>query len=114
MNIWSLGLAAWLLIAANGRATAFFTSSSGNASLKGETEESVANKIKKGKTTQKEVKSLFGSPISSYFTDSGLEVWTYHFSKQKDNAMNYVPYVSLVQSGSKGVAKELKIIFTEK
>ncbi len=102
-----------LLAALQNPTSAFLKSSSGNASLKNETEDSIDKKIKKGKTTKKQVKAMFGSPLATHITDSGLEVWTYHYFQDRQNAMNFVPYANKVQSGSKGTRKELKIVFKE-
>jgi len=49
-------------------------STMGNDSLRTETEASVCEKIVQGQTTKSEVKTMFGSPISTSYTDGGLEI----------------------------------------
>ena len=70
--------------------------------------------INGSKTTKEQVKAAYGSPISTHFTDSGNEVWTYTFTKQRQNGENFVPYLNMLESGSKGVHKELKVMFSDK
>lgn len=88
--------------------------STGNESLRKETEASVSEKVVEGKTTKEEVRAMFGSPLSTSFTDGGLEIWKYELSKMSSNAINYVPYINLLASGHHGVKKELVIMFDDK
>ena len=44
----------------------------GNEQLRNETESSVQGKIIEGKTTKSEIRSTFGSPLKTSFTDGGL------------------------------------------
>lgn len=93
---------------------AFGCASSGNDSLRKETESSISEKIAEGKTTKEEVRSMFGSPISSSFTDGGLEVWKYVLAKMSADAVSYIPIVSLFGSSTSGTKKELTILFDDK
>lgn len=85
--------------------------SSGNQTLKNETEESVKTKIIENKTTKSEVKSLFGSPDSTSFTDNGKEIWKYVLVDMKADTVNYIPIVNLFGSSASGTKKELVIMF---
>jgi len=86
-------------------------SSSGNVVLKGETSTSVAEKIKKGKTTQDEVRAIYGDPMTTKFTDSGNQIWYYEFVKGHAKATNFVPVVNMFASGAQGNKKELVVFF---
>ena len=71
------------------------TTGMGNESLRNEAEASVSQKIMKGKTTKTDVKAMFGSPISTSYTDGGLEIFTYTFDTMKLDASSYIPVVGL-------------------
>lgn len=83
---------------------------SGNKVLKDETRESVAEKLIPG-MTQDEVTAMFGQPLDVTYTDSGNEIWKYSFTKAQAKATNFIPVVSLFNSGAKGKAKNLAIFF---
>lgn len=83
----------------------------GNESLRKETETTVAQKIVEGKTTKQEVRTMFGSPAKTSFTDGGLEIWTYELSKMKADGVNYIPIVNLFGSSASGIKKELVVLF---
>ena len=85
----------------------------GNERLRAETEQSVAAKIVKGTTTRDDVREMFGSPAKTSFTDSGLEIWTYEFSKLTADAVNFIPVVSWFGSSASGTKKELVVLFDE-
>lgn len=91
--------------------TAIGCASVGNETLRTETETSVQNKIVEGKTTKPEVKSIFGSPVKTSFTDGGLEIWTYEFSKVSADAVSYIPIVNMFGATSSGIKKELVVLF---
>jgi outer membrane protein assembly factor BamE (lipoprotein component of BamABCDE complex) len=85
--------------------------SSGNESLRKESEQSVAQKIVEGKTTKAEIKKMFGSPSKTTFTDGGLETVTYELAKMKADGVNYIPLVGLLGTSASGTKKELVILF---
>ncbi|HAV35512.1 MAG TPA: hypothetical protein DCX52_04000 [Massilia sp.] len=85
--------------------------STGNESLRRETESSVAQKIIQGKTTKSEVRAMFGSPTKTTFTDGGLEIWNYDFSNVSADAISYVPIVSMFGGSSSGKKKELVVMY---
>ena len=83
----------------------------GNETLRQETEASVQTKIVEGKTTKPEVRGMFGSPLKTSFTDGGLEIWTYEFSKVSADAVSYIPIVNLFGATASGTKKELVVLF---
>jgi len=87
--------------------------SAGNASLKKETEQSVSTKIVAGKTTKVQVRSMFGSPGKTSFTDGGSEIWTYELSNMSADGINYVPFAGLFGSSVSGTKKELVVLFDD-
>ena len=86
----------------------------GNENLRAETESSVSQKIVEGKTTKSEVRAMFGSPLKTSFTDSGLEIWNYEFSKVTVDAVSFVPVVNMFGSSASGKKKELVVMFDQK
>ncbi len=54
---------------------------------------------------------MYGDPMETTFTDSGKEIWKYHFIKAKIKASNLIPVVNLFASGSEGDKKELVVFF---
>ena len=64
-----------------------------------------------GKTTQAQVQSMFGAPTVTSFTDSGLEVWTYDFTKMSADAISYVPVVNWFGGSASGTKKSLVVLF---
>jgi len=85
--------------------------SGGNKVLKDETAQAASQKIIHGKTTKDEVRSMYGDPMETSYTDSGNEIWKYHFTKGHMTASSFIPVVSLFASGSKGKKKELVVFF---
>lgn len=83
----------------------------GNESLRAESENSVQQKITEGKTTRNQVRGLFGSPMKTSFTDGGLEIWTYEFSKVSADAVSYIPIVNMFGATASGTKKELVVLF---
>ena len=87
--------------------------STGNQTLKEETESSVASKIINNVTTQAEIKAMYGSPYETTYTDGGMEIWKYRLDDLKADAINYVPLVNLFGSSYSGTRKELVILFND-
>jgi len=85
--------------------------SAGNQQLKAETEQSVAAKLTEGKSTKSDVRALYGSPLKTSFTDSGLEIWSYELTKMHADAVNFIPVVNLFGSSASGSKKELIVLF---
>lgn len=85
--------------------------SAGNETLRKESESSVQQKIVEGKTTKAEIRSTFGSPLKTSFTEGGLEVWNYEFSNVSADAVSYIPIVNLFGASASGTKKELVVLF---
>ena len=85
----------------------------GNQSLKDETEASVSEKIIVDVTTKAEIKSMFGSPIQTSFTDAGLEIYTYRLDDTTLDPVSYIPLVGALGGSSSGTSKQLVVLFDE-
>jgi outer membrane protein assembly factor BamE (lipoprotein component of BamABCDE complex) len=83
----------------------------GNESIADATPESVSAQLIKGKTTQDNVRGLYGDPEKTSFTDSGNETWEYDFSRMHSKPTNFIPYVNQIHSGAEGDKKSLVIFF---
>lgn len=83
----------------------------GNETLRNESETSVQTKLIEGKTTRTQVRSMFGSPLKTSFTDGGQEIWTFEFSKVSADAVSYIPIVNLFGASASGKKKELVVLF---
>ena len=87
--------------------------STGNETLKTESEISVSSKISIGETTAAEIKSMFGSPYESSYTDGGLQIWKFRLDDMTADAVNFVPILNLLGSSMSGTRKELVILFDD-
>ena len=85
--------------------------SSGNQSIADLTGEFVSASLLKGKTTQAEVRKLYGDPLKTSFKSNGFESWEYEFVRMQSRPTNFIPYVNLVHSGADGEKKSLVIFF---
>jgi hypothetical protein len=103
---WRVCLIAWL-----SSALLSGCASVGNESIADATPESVSAQLIKGKTTQENVRGLYGDPVRTSFTDSGNETWEYDFSRMHSKPTNFIPYVNLIHSGAEGDKKSLVIFF---
>ena len=83
----------------------------GNDSIADATPETVSGQLIKGKTTQDNVRAVYGDPAKTSFTDSGNEIWEYDFSRMHAKPTNFIPYVNLISSGAEGDKKSLVIFF---
>ena len=86
----------------------------GNTSIADASADSVSHQIVKGRTTQAEVRQLYGDPIKTSFTDSGNESWEYEFSRLRSKPTNFVPYVNVLYSGAEGDKKSLVLFFDKR
>jgi outer membrane protein assembly factor BamE (lipoprotein component of BamABCDE complex) len=86
----------------------------GNDSIAEATGDSVAATLHKGKTTQVEVRKLYGDPIKTSFSSNGFESWEYEFTKLQSRPTNFIPYVNLLHSGADGEKKSLVIFFDKR
>ena len=88
--------------------------SAGDEKLRAESEQTVSQKIIDGKTTMNEVRAMFGSPMKTSFTDGGLEIWNYEFSKVSADGVSYIPIVNLFGASASGTKKDLVVLFNKK
>ena len=104
---------AWRICLVAGLSSALLSgcASSGNESIADASVETVSEQLVKGKTTQAQVRQLYGDPMKSSFTDSGNESWEYEFSRMRSKPINFVPYVNAIYSGAEGDKKSLVIFF---
>jgi hypothetical protein len=85
--------------------------SSGNESIADATNATVSGQLLKGKTTQTDVRRIYGDPIKTSFSSNGFETWEYEFTRLQSKPTNFIPYVNLVHSGAEGDKKALVIFF---
>ena len=84
---------------------------SGNSFLKKESLETIDSKITQGRTTKQEIRSTYGDPLVTNFTDSGNEIWTYQFDQMSLDAGSLInPF----QNTYNGTRKQLVIMFDSK
>jgi outer membrane protein assembly factor BamE (lipoprotein component of BamABCDE complex) len=83
----------------------------GNESIADASVQSVSQQLVKGKTTQAQVRQLYGDPMKMSFTDSGNEIWEYGFSRLHSKPTNFIPYVNVIYSGAEGDKKSVVIFF---
>jgi hypothetical protein len=109
----SEGVMAWRVCLVAGLSSVLLSgcASSGNQSIADATHESVSAELIKGKSTQENVRGLYGDPSTTSFTDSGNEIWEYDFSRMHSKPTNFIPYVNLIHSGAEGDKKSLVIFF---
>lgn len=69
--------------------------------------------LTEGKTAKAQVRGMFGSPFKTAFTDGGLEIWTYEFSKVTADAVSFIPIVNLFGASASGTKKELVVMFNK-
>jgi|SRR5215813_5401604 len=107
------GVMAWRILVVVGISSAFLggCASSGNESIADASQQSVSAQLVKGRTTQAQVRQLYGDPIKTSFTDSGNESWEYEFSRLHSKPTNFIPYVNVIYSGAEGDKKSLVIFF---
>ncbi|GBQ21299.1 lipoprotein [Acetobacter estunensis NRIC 0472] len=84
---------------------------SGNTTLKNETDATIDQKIHDGVTTRDQVRALFGPPLRTTFTDSGHEEWEYSFTKQVTDGENFIPIYGDLHQSWHGHQKNLTVIF---
>jgi len=103
-----IGLVAALLSASLGGCA-----SVGNERIADASQQSVSEQLVKGRTTQAQVRELYGDPMKTSFTDSGNEIWEYEFSRLRSKPTNFVPYVNVIYSGAEGDKKSLVVFFNK-
>ena len=97
--------------------TAAFTgcaASMGNSSIKNESNQSLSQKLIKGKTTESQVSLMFGQPESKSFAGNGDPIWSYSRNTVHNGVLSYVPIVGLFANAQTDTNKVLAILFNKK
>ena len=89
----------------------------GSTVLKKLSESDVNKNIVVGKTTRNQIRSMFGSPLETKYTDSGLEIWRYQYEDTTGfnpaNIASQTLTLGLAGSRRIGTDKELVILFND-
>ncbi len=85
--------------------------SSGSMAMKNENTTTLQKKIIKGTTTKQQITQMFGEPQSRSLDDSGNETWTYVYANSQSNVANYIPYASMVMSGTQTKTRTMTVTF---
>ncbi|AMG59241.1 outer membrane protein assembly factor BamE [Pantoea vagans] len=88
------------------------SSTAGNQSIKNETQQSIASKIFKGRTTKQDIQKQFGEPTRKTTVDTNEDMWFYSIMNSNMSAMSYIPIVGLFSNGTDMKSKNLTITFT--
>lgn len=83
----------------------------GNRQLAKETNESIQEKIVKGKTNKSDIKGMLGDPTGIGFTSEKQEQWTYSFANTRVNGKTFIPFYGIFAGGATTKLKQLVIIF---
>ena len=65
-----------------------------------ETQESINQKITKGKTTKAEVKLMFGEPVSTTSKERGAEAWRYKMAASSSSTIKIPGFEKFFGSGT--------------
>ncbi len=101
-------IASCLLLGISGCAT------EGTSAIADTTPASASTKLIKGKTTQAEVRQIYGGPVKTSFTDSGNEIWEYEYSRDGNSPLYMLPGVGGMLASSAEVNKKSLVIFFNK
>lgn len=86
-------------------------STAGNQSIKNETQQSIASKIIKGRTTKQDILQEFGEPTRKTAVDSNEDMWFYSIMNSNMSAMSYIPIVGLFSNETDMKSKALTVTF---
>lgn len=84
---------------------------SGNTKLAKTDSRAIDSAFIKGKTTQQEVKDIFGDPDDTDIMADGRVKWVFTHIKRSAMARNYIPVVNWVSSGTNDTTKKLVMVF---
>lgn len=87
-------------------------STAGNQSIKNETQQSIASKLYKGRTTKQEILRDFGEPTRITTVDTNEDMWVYSIMNSSLSAMSYIPIVGRLSNETDMKRKNLTITFT--
>ena len=88
--------------------------SMGNSSIKSESNQTLSQKLVKGKTTESQVAGMFGQPESKSFAGNGDPIWSYQRNTVRNGILSYVPIVGLFANAQTDTNKVLAILFNKK
>ena len=86
-------------------------STAGNQSIKNETQQSIASKIIKGRTTKQDILQQFGEPTRKTVVASNEDMWFYSIMNSNMSAMSYIPIIGLFSNGTDMKSKALTVTF---
>lgn len=87
--------------------------SSGNEKMRHETQQTIDQKIIDKVTTKAQVQKMYGTPNTTNFTDTGLEIWKYKLVRETARGINFVPVANMFSQGRNTKTKELVILFDD-
>ena len=83
---------------------------SGNLAIKDETRATVAAKFVQGRSTQDQVRGMYGEP-SRTVANNGTVQWTYGFGAAQPGIQNFIPGVSIFSHTMASQGKTLNLTF---
>lgn len=87
------------------------SSTAGNQSIKNETQQSIASKIFKGRTTKQYILQQFGEPTRKTTVDTNEDMWFYSIMNSNMSATSYIPIVGIFSNGTDMKSKALTVTF---
>ena len=87
------------------------SSTAGNQSIKNETQQSIASKIFKGRTTKQDILQQFGEPTRKTTVDTNEDMWFYSIMNSNMSATSYIPIVGIFSNGTDMKSKALTVTF---
>ncbi|HHH0500169.1 TPA: hypothetical protein ACPZNZ_001697 [Yersinia enterocolitica] len=88
-------------------------SSSGNQSLKSETQATLQTKLIKNKTTKSDVIKEFGQPSSTTTSGQGEDIYLYDMNNAKMSVVNVIPIIGMLAGNTKTESRTLSIAFNK-
>lgn len=86
-------------------------STAGNQSIKNETQQSIASKIFKGRTTKQDILQQFGEPTRKTTIDTDEDMWSYSIMNSNMSVMSYIPIAGIFSNGTDIKTKALTVTF---
>jgi hypothetical protein len=85
----------------------------GNVKLAKTSNETINSTFIKGKTTQEEVKKVFGKPSDTDIMIDGKVKWTFAHVKRSEMVRNYIPVVNWSSQGTDDTTRKLVMVFKD-
>lgn len=85
--------------------------SSGSSSIKSQSNQTLSQKLIKGKTTETQVVQIFGQPYSKTFKGNGDVEWIYQRNTVHNNFVSYIPVVGFFAGHQNDTNKILTVLF---